>query len=111
MNKNDVGFFFFRTNLELELVHRGGNLCSGGASAAAKRSCLSKSLHADSMDECLPFQSTRGFYFIFLIFCDGLYVNVHSQLTIAVLTILVKIQICALQINRWTISMIWFICL
>ncbi|MEQ2214086.1 hypothetical protein XENOCAPTIV_014469, partial [Xenoophorus captivus] len=29
------------TNLELELVHRGGNLCSGGASAAAKRSCLS----------------------------------------------------------------------
>lgn len=56
-------FFFFRTNLELELVHRGGNLCSGGASAAAKRSCLSKSLHADSMDECLPFQSTIGFYF------------------------------------------------
>lgn len=33
-----------RTNLELELVHRGGNLCSGGASAAAKRSCLSKYL-------------------------------------------------------------------
>lgn len=32
----------FRTNLELELVHRGGNLCSGGASAAAKRSCLSE---------------------------------------------------------------------
>lgn len=31
-----------RTNLELELVHRGGNLCSGGASAAAKRSCLSE---------------------------------------------------------------------
>ena len=32
-----------RTNLELELVHRGGHLCSGGASAAAKRSCLSES--------------------------------------------------------------------
>ncbi|KAG7252905.1 hypothetical protein CRUP_032501, partial [Coryphaenoides rupestris] len=30
------------TNLELELVHRGGNLCSGGASAAAKRSCLNQ---------------------------------------------------------------------
>lgn len=24
------------------MVHRGGNLCSGGASAAAKRSCLSE---------------------------------------------------------------------
>lgn len=33
-----------RTNLELELVHRGDNLCSGGASAGGKRSCLSKFL-------------------------------------------------------------------
>uniref|UniRef100_A0A665VIU1 E3 ubiquitin-protein ligase n=1 Tax=Echeneis naucrates TaxID=173247 RepID=A0A665VIU1_ECHNA len=43
---NDFLFMYSvaRTNLELELVHRGGNLCSGGASAAAKRSCLSKYL-------------------------------------------------------------------
>lgn len=38
----------FRTNLELELVHRGGNLCCGGASAAAKRSCLSKYFPPDT---------------------------------------------------------------
>ncbi|XP_019472735.1 E3 ubiquitin-protein ligase UBR3-like isoform X2 [Meleagris gallopavo] len=42
---NDFLFMYSvaRTNLELELVHRGGNLCSGGASTAGKRSCLSKS--------------------------------------------------------------------
>lgn len=39
---SSVRLFAPRTNLELELVHRGGNLCSGGASAAAKRSCLSE---------------------------------------------------------------------
>ncbi|KAK0134878.1 E3 ubiquitin-protein ligase ubr3 [Merluccius polli] len=41
---NDFLFMYSvaRTNLELELVHRGGNLCSGGASAAAKRSCLNQ---------------------------------------------------------------------
>lgn len=32
----------YRTNLELELIHRGGSLCSGGASTSGKRSCLSK---------------------------------------------------------------------
>ncbi|KAJ3592561.1 hypothetical protein NHX12_007688 [Muraenolepis orangiensis] len=36
------GALAHRTNLELELVHRGGGLCSGGASAAAKRSCLNQ---------------------------------------------------------------------
>ncbi|KAK5890267.1 hypothetical protein CesoFtcFv8_013802 [Champsocephalus esox] len=43
---NDFLFMYSvaRTNLELELVHRGGNLCSGGASAAAKRSCLTEPL-------------------------------------------------------------------
>ncbi|TNN36676.1 E3 ubiquitin-protein ligase UBR3 [Liparis tanakae] len=41
---NDFLFMYSvaRTNLELELVHRGGHLCSGGASASAKRSCLSE---------------------------------------------------------------------
>lgn len=39
---NNNYMYLHRTNLELELVHRGGNLCSGGASAAAKRSCLSE---------------------------------------------------------------------
>ncbi|KAG2459574.1 UBR3 ligase, partial [Polypterus senegalus] len=34
-------FIINKTNLELELVHRGGDLCCGGASAAAKRSCMS----------------------------------------------------------------------
>lgn len=34
-----------RTNLELELIHRGGNLCSGGASTAGKRSCLNQLFH------------------------------------------------------------------
>ncbi|KAK9537595.1 hypothetical protein VZT92_005199 [Zoarces viviparus] len=38
-----------RTNLELELVHRGGNLCSGGASASAKRSCLNQLFHVLAM--------------------------------------------------------------
>ncbi|CAG09939.1 unnamed protein product, partial [Tetraodon nigroviridis] len=38
-----------RTNLELELVHRGGNLCSGGSSAAAKRSCLNQLFHVLAM--------------------------------------------------------------
>ncbi|KAI2660354.1 E3 ubiquitin-protein ligase ubr3 [Labeo rohita] len=38
-----------KTNLELELVHRGGNLCSGGASAAAKRSCLNQLFHVLAM--------------------------------------------------------------
>uniref|UniRef100_A0A672SMC3 E3 ubiquitin-protein ligase n=1 Tax=Sinocyclocheilus grahami TaxID=75366 RepID=A0A672SMC3_SINGR len=33
----------------LELVHRGGNLCSGGASAAAKRSCLNQLFHVLAM--------------------------------------------------------------
>src|SRR4029434_8746172 len=36
---------YLRSNLELELVHRGGNLCCGGASDAAQRSCLSKYTH------------------------------------------------------------------
>uniref|UniRef100_A0A8C5FPK1 E3 ubiquitin-protein ligase n=1 Tax=Gadus morhua TaxID=8049 RepID=A0A8C5FPK1_GADMO len=41
---NDFLFMYSvaRTNLELELVHRGGHLCSGGASGAAKRSCLNQ---------------------------------------------------------------------
>ncbi|XP_069472278.1 E3 ubiquitin-protein ligase UBR3 isoform X2 [Ambystoma mexicanum] len=41
---NDFLFMYSvaRTNLELELVHRGDNLCSGGESAAGKRSCLNQ---------------------------------------------------------------------
>lgn len=48
---NDFLFMYSvaRTNLELELVHRGGNLCSGGASAAAKRSCLNHLFHVLAM--------------------------------------------------------------
>uniref|UniRef100_A0A8C9Y6X0 E3 ubiquitin-protein ligase n=1 Tax=Sander lucioperca TaxID=283035 RepID=A0A8C9Y6X0_SANLU len=54
---NDFLFMYSvaRTNLELELVHRGGNLCSGGASAAAKRSCLSNLMHYfNGFDEKRP---------------------------------------------------------
>ncbi|XP_062861550.1 E3 ubiquitin-protein ligase ubr3 isoform X2 [Trichomycterus rosablanca] len=48
---NDFLFMYSvaRTNLELELVHRSGNLCSGGASAAAKRSCLNQLFHVLAM--------------------------------------------------------------
>lgn len=48
---NDFLFMYSvaRANLELELVHRGGNLCSGGASAAAKRSCLNQLFHVLAM--------------------------------------------------------------
>eukprot|EP00064_Thunnus_orientalis_P011082 superscaffoldBa00001567_g11112 len=48
---NDFLFMYSvaRTNLELELVHRGGNLCCGGASAAAKRSCLNQLFHVLAM--------------------------------------------------------------
>uniref|UniRef100_A0A3Q3J047 E3 ubiquitin-protein ligase n=1 Tax=Monopterus albus TaxID=43700 RepID=A0A3Q3J047_MONAL len=48
---NDFLFMYSvaRTNLELELVHRGGNLCSGGASAAARRSCLNQLFHVLAM--------------------------------------------------------------
>uniref|UniRef100_A0A673W9C8 E3 ubiquitin-protein ligase n=1 Tax=Salmo trutta TaxID=8032 RepID=A0A673W9C8_SALTR len=48
---NDFLFMYSvaRTNLELELVHRGGNLCSGGASGAAKRSCLNQLFHVLAM--------------------------------------------------------------
>uniref|UniRef100_A0A6Q2X542 E3 ubiquitin-protein ligase n=1 Tax=Esox lucius TaxID=8010 RepID=A0A6Q2X542_ESOLU len=48
---NDFLFMYSvaRTNLELELVHRGGNLCSGGASATAKRSCLNQLFHVLAM--------------------------------------------------------------
>ncbi|GAB1286409.1 E3 ubiquitin-protein ligase UBR3 [Apodemus speciosus] len=44
---NDFLFMYSvaRTNLELELIHRGGSLCSGGASAAGKRSCLNQLFH------------------------------------------------------------------
>ncbi|XP_069053181.1 E3 ubiquitin-protein ligase ubr3 isoform X3 [Lepisosteus oculatus] len=44
---NDFLFMYSvaRTNLELELVHRGADLCCGGASAAAKRSCLNQLFH------------------------------------------------------------------
>ncbi|MXQ82446.1 hypothetical protein E5288_WYG010995 [Bos mutus] len=44
---NDFLFMYSvaRTNLELELIHRGGNLCSGGASTAGKRSCLNQLFH------------------------------------------------------------------
>ncbi|XP_062390894.1 E3 ubiquitin-protein ligase ubr3 isoform X3 [Sardina pilchardus] len=48
---NDFLFMYSvaRSNLELEMVHRGGNLCSGGASAAAKRSCLNQLFHVLAM--------------------------------------------------------------
>uniref|UniRef100_A0A8C5ULR0 E3 ubiquitin-protein ligase n=1 Tax=Malurus cyaneus samueli TaxID=2593467 RepID=A0A8C5ULR0_9PASS len=48
---NDFLFMYSvaRTNLELELVHRGGNLCSGGASTAGKRSCLNQLFHVLAM--------------------------------------------------------------
>ncbi|XP_035378865.1 E3 ubiquitin-protein ligase ubr3 isoform X1 [Electrophorus electricus] len=48
---NDFLFMYSvaRTNLELELVHRGGSLCSGGASATAKRSCLNQLFHVLAM--------------------------------------------------------------
>ncbi|XP_063069644.1 E3 ubiquitin-protein ligase ubr3 isoform X2 [Engraulis encrasicolus] len=48
---NDFLFMYSvaRSNLELELVHRGGNLCCGGASAAAKRSCLNQLFHVLAM--------------------------------------------------------------
>ncbi|XP_041117841.1 E3 ubiquitin-protein ligase ubr3-like isoform X2 [Polyodon spathula] len=48
---NDFLFMYSvaRTNLELELVHRGGNLCCGGASATAKRSCLNQLFHVLAM--------------------------------------------------------------
>lgn len=48
---NDFLFMYSvaRTNLELELVHREDNLCSGGASAAGKRSCLNQLFHVLAM--------------------------------------------------------------
>ncbi|KAJ8255418.1 hypothetical protein GJAV_G00204660 [Gymnothorax javanicus] len=48
---NDFLFMYSvaRTNLELEIVHRGGDLCCGGASAAAKRSCLNQLFHVLAM--------------------------------------------------------------
>uniref|UniRef100_A0ABM5EWZ9 E3 ubiquitin-protein ligase n=1 Tax=Pogona vitticeps TaxID=103695 RepID=A0ABM5EWZ9_9SAUR len=48
---NDFLFMYSvaRTNLELELVHRGGNLCQGGASTAGKRSCLNQLFHVLAM--------------------------------------------------------------
>ncbi|XP_064185931.1 E3 ubiquitin-protein ligase ubr3 isoform X2 [Anguilla rostrata] len=48
---NDFLFMYSvaRTNLELELVHRGGDLCCGGASATAKRSCLNQLFHVLAM--------------------------------------------------------------
>ncbi|GCC36078.1 hypothetical protein chiPu_0014569 [Chiloscyllium punctatum] len=48
---NDFLFMYSvaRLNLELELVHRGGNLCLGGASATTKRSCLNQLLHVLAM--------------------------------------------------------------
>ncbi|XP_077304089.1 E3 ubiquitin-protein ligase UBR3 isoform X2 [Lithobates pipiens] len=48
---NDFLFMYSvaRTNLELELVHCGDNLCSGGASAGGKRSCLSQLIHVLAM--------------------------------------------------------------
>uniref|UniRef100_A0A8D0CHZ5 E3 ubiquitin-protein ligase n=1 Tax=Scleropages formosus TaxID=113540 RepID=A0A8D0CHZ5_SCLFO len=48
---NDFLFMYSvaRTNLELELVHRGGDLCFGGASAAVKRSCLNQLFHVLAM--------------------------------------------------------------
>uniref|UniRef100_A0A6I8NTV7 E3 ubiquitin-protein ligase n=1 Tax=Ornithorhynchus anatinus TaxID=9258 RepID=A0A6I8NTV7_ORNAN len=49
--ENDFLFMYSvaRTNLELELIHRGGNLCSGGASTAGKRSCLNQLFHVLAM--------------------------------------------------------------
>ncbi|XP_012826537.1 E3 ubiquitin-protein ligase UBR3 isoform X2 [Xenopus tropicalis] len=48
---NDFLFMYSvaRTNLELELIHCGDNLCSGGASAAGKRSCLNQLFHVLAM--------------------------------------------------------------
>ncbi|XP_078537716.1 E3 ubiquitin-protein ligase UBR3 isoform X2 [Lissotriton helveticus] len=48
---NDFLFMYSvaRTNLELELVHRGDNLCTGGESAAGKRSCLNQLFHVLAM--------------------------------------------------------------
>ncbi|XP_075685544.1 E3 ubiquitin-protein ligase UBR3 isoform X2 [Rhinoderma darwinii] len=48
---NDFLFMYSvaRTNLELELVHRGDNLCLGGAGAAGKRSCLNQLFHVLAM--------------------------------------------------------------
>nr|XP_033800346.1 E3 ubiquitin-protein ligase UBR3 isoform X5 [Geotrypetes seraphini] len=48
---NDFLFMYSvaRTNLELELVHRGDTLCSGEASAAGKRSCLNQLFHVLAM--------------------------------------------------------------
>ncbi|XP_063285782.1 E3 ubiquitin-protein ligase UBR3 isoform X4 [Pelobates fuscus] len=48
---NDFLFMYSvaRTNLELELIHRGDNLCSGGASPAGKRSCLNQLFHVLAM--------------------------------------------------------------
>uniref|UniRef100_A0A4W3I964 E3 ubiquitin-protein ligase n=1 Tax=Callorhinchus milii TaxID=7868 RepID=A0A4W3I964_CALMI len=48
---NDFLFMYSvaRVNLELELVHRGGNLCSGVASTTLKRSCLSQLFHVLAM--------------------------------------------------------------
>ncbi|XP_053554395.1 LOW QUALITY PROTEIN: E3 ubiquitin-protein ligase UBR3 [Bombina bombina] len=48
---NDFLFMYSvaRTNLELELVHRGDNLCSGGASVSGKRSCLNQLFHVLAM--------------------------------------------------------------
>ncbi|XP_053327752.1 E3 ubiquitin-protein ligase UBR3 isoform X2 [Spea bombifrons] len=48
---NDFLFMYSvaRTNLELELVLRGDNLCSGGASPAGKRSCLNQLFHVLAM--------------------------------------------------------------
>uniref|UniRef100_A0A8C2K2G9 E3 ubiquitin-protein ligase n=1 Tax=Cyprinus carpio TaxID=7962 RepID=A0A8C2K2G9_CYPCA len=46
---NDFLFMYSVTNLDLEFCPRGGNLCSGGASAAAKRSCLNQLFHVLAM--------------------------------------------------------------
>ncbi|XP_074857119.1 E3 ubiquitin-protein ligase UBR3 isoform X3 [Carettochelys insculpta] len=48
---NDFLFMYSvaRTNLELELIHRGGTLCLGGASTAGKRSCLNQLFHVLAM--------------------------------------------------------------
>ncbi|KAG8432417.1 hypothetical protein GDO86_016896 [Hymenochirus boettgeri] len=48
---NDFLFMYSvaRTNLELELIQRGDSLCSGGASAAGKRSCLNQLFHVLAM--------------------------------------------------------------
>ncbi|KAG7272352.1 hypothetical protein CRUP_011600, partial [Coryphaenoides rupestris] len=54
-----------KTNLELELVHRGGNLCSGGASAAAKRSCLSAD--EDRREVAMLFRDVPSLLIIFIL--------------------------------------------